>query len=99
YQCGESHDAKRIRISICPVLHRHDSGRRMESWTSLQTRYLGGANRPRLQSLLSLLSVYSVGADIGVPFLANDGGATYDNRFISVVTIEHRKIVQWRDYM
>ena len=26
------------------------SGRRMESWTSLQTRYLGGANRPRLQS-------------------------------------------------
>ena len=26
-------------------------------------------------------------------------GANYDNRFISVVTIEHRKIVQWRDYM
>src|SRR5271166_4077354 len=26
-------------------------------------------------------------------------GAVYDNRFISVVTIEHRKIVQWRDYM
>jgi ketosteroid isomerase-like protein len=26
-------------------------------------------------------------------------GATYDNRFISVVTIEGRKIVQWRDYM
>jgi len=25
--------------------------------------------------------------------------ASYDNRFISVVTIEHRKIVQWRDYM
>jgi len=50
YQCGESHDAKRIRISICPVLYRHDSGRRMESWTSLQTRYLGGAHRPRLQS-------------------------------------------------
>src|ERR1700688_2560601 len=49
-EAGESHDAKRIRISICPVLHRHDSGRRMESWTSLQTRYLGGANRTRLQS-------------------------------------------------
>src|SRR5258708_34166115 len=31
----------------------------MESWTSLQTRYLGGANRPRLQSRVSLLSVYS----------------------------------------
>jgi ketosteroid isomerase-like protein len=26
-------------------------------------------------------------------------GATYDNRLISVVTIEGRKIVYWRDYM
>jgi ketosteroid isomerase-like protein len=26
-------------------------------------------------------------------------GAAYDNRFISVVTIENRKIVRWRDYM
>src|ERR1700730_1602526 len=26
-------------------------------------------------------------------------GAAYDNRFISVITIEKRKIVQWRDYM
>jgi uncharacterized protein len=26
-------------------------------------------------------------------------GAAYDNRFISVVTIEDRKIVHWRDYM
>jgi uncharacterized protein len=26
-------------------------------------------------------------------------GASYDNRFISVVTIEDRKIVRWRDYM
>jgi ketosteroid isomerase-like protein len=26
-------------------------------------------------------------------------GASYDNRFISVVTIEERKIVRWRDYM
>ena len=26
-------------------------------------------------------------------------GARYDNRLISVVTIENRKIVQWRDYM
>lgn len=25
--------------------------------------------------------------------------ARYDNRFISVVTIENRKIVHWRDYM
>ena len=26
-------------------------------------------------------------------------GADYDNRFISVVTIENSKIVHWRDYM
>jgi ketosteroid isomerase-like protein len=26
-------------------------------------------------------------------------GAAYDNRFISVVTIENRKIIHWRDYM
>jgi uncharacterized protein len=26
-------------------------------------------------------------------------GAPYDNRFISVVTIENRKIIHWRDYM
>src|SRR5882762_7303462 len=26
-------------------------------------------------------------------------GSSYDNQFISVVTIEGRKIVQWRDYM
>jgi len=26
-------------------------------------------------------------------------GASYDNRFISVVTIGNRKIVRWRDYM
>jgi ketosteroid isomerase-like protein len=26
-------------------------------------------------------------------------GSPYDNRFISVVTIEDRKIVHWRDYM
>jgi uncharacterized protein len=26
-------------------------------------------------------------------------GVSYDNRFISVITIENRKIVHWRDYM
>ena len=26
-------------------------------------------------------------------------GAAYDNRLISVVTIENRKITHWRDYM
>jgi uncharacterized protein len=26
-------------------------------------------------------------------------GAPYDNRFISVITIENRRVVHWRDYM
>ena len=26
-------------------------------------------------------------------------GAAYDNRFVSVITIENRKIIHWRDYM
>ena len=26
-------------------------------------------------------------------------GAPYDNRFISVITIDNRKIIHWRDYM
>lgn len=26
-------------------------------------------------------------------------GASYDNRFVSIATIENRKIVRWRDYM
>jgi len=26
-------------------------------------------------------------------------GMSYDNRFVSIVTIENRKIVRWRDYM
>ena len=26
-------------------------------------------------------------------------GANYDNRFVSIVFIEKRKIVRWRDYM
>ena len=26
-------------------------------------------------------------------------GGPYDNRFISVITIENRKIIHWRDYM
>jgi ketosteroid isomerase-like protein len=29
--------------------------------------------------------------------LANN--AVYDNRFVSIATIEDRKIVRWRDYM
>jgi ketosteroid isomerase-like protein len=30
--------------------------------------------------------------------IVSTGGA-YDNRFVSVITIENRKIIRWRDYM
>ena len=26
-------------------------------------------------------------------------GAAYENRFVSIVTVENRQIVHWRDYM
>jgi ketosteroid isomerase-like protein len=26
-------------------------------------------------------------------------GAAYENRFVSILTVENRKIVRWRDYM
>jgi uncharacterized protein len=34
-----------------------------------------------------------------VPGKALSTGTPYDNRFVSVITIENRKIVHWRDYM
>jgi ketosteroid isomerase-like protein len=44
--------------------------------------------------------------DSGVVILEYDvhgkilsSGAPYENRFISVITIENRKIIHWRDYM
>ena len=30
---------------------------------------------------------------------ASAAGHAYDNRFVSVVEIKHRKITRWRDYM
>jgi hypothetical protein len=39
----------------------------------------------------------TIQSSIGLPEFPVD--AFYDNRFISVVTIENRKIVRWRDYM
>jgi uncharacterized protein len=42
-------------------------------------------------------SVLTIEYEVHGKVLAN--GATYDNRFVSVATIENRKIVRWRDYM
>ena len=54
-----SYDPEEIRSSIWSVLSRRNYGRRLESGTGLQTRDSGGANRTRLQSRLSLSSLYS----------------------------------------
>jgi ketosteroid isomerase-like protein len=42
-------------------------------------------------------SVVIVEYEVHGRILAN--GKSYDNRFVSIVTIENRKIVHWRDYM
>ena len=28
-----------------------------------------------------------------------DTGRAYDNRFVSVITVKHRKVTHWRDYL
>jgi ketosteroid isomerase-like protein len=53
----------------------------------------GGLVVHRLQDRRIVILEYEVhGKIVGT-------GARYDNRFISVVTVENRKIVHWRDYM
>jgi len=66
--------------------------------------YSGYGNNIRLHSSDALVvhpsrdgRVVVLEYEVHGQILAN--GNSYDNRFISVVTIENRKIVQWRDYM
>ena len=53
----------------------------------------GGEEQGLLGSRHFVRSEYEVHGEV----LAN--GATYDNRLVSIATIENRKIVRWRDYM
>jgi hypothetical protein len=51
------------------------------------------AEDARFESLYVVILEYAVHGKIVAT------GVPYDNRLISVVTIENRKIVHWRDYM
>ena len=71
---------------------------------NLIARFSGYGKTIKLHSGDALLVHHS--RDSGVVILEYEvhgtilsSGAPYDNRFISVITIEKRKIVHWRDYM
>ena len=70
----------------------------------LMALYSGYGNNIRLHSSDGLVvhpsrdgRVVVLEYEVHGQILAN--GNSYDNRFISVVRIENRKIVRWRDYM
>jgi len=72
--------------------------------SDLMAQFSGYGNNIRLQSGDGLVVHHS--QDSRVVILEYDvrgkilsTGVSYDNRFISVITIENRKIVHWRDYM
>ena len=78
--------------------------RRIDGREALMTLYAGYGKNILLQCADGLVVHRS--QDPGVAILEYEvhgkimrTGASYDNRFISVVTIRQRKIVHWRDYM
>ena len=71
---------------------------------ALMTLYAGYGNNIVLQGADALITHRSQDPRIVILEYEVHGkivrtGASYDNRFISVVTIEDRKIVRWRDSM
>jgi uncharacterized protein len=77
---------------------------KLDSREALMALYEGYGDNILLHGADALI-VHQSG-DAGVVILEYDvhgkiirTGAPYDNRFISVITIGNRKIVQWRDYM
>src|SRR5580698_1157225 len=71
---------------------------------ALMMLYAGYGNNIVLHSAGALIVHRTQGARVVILEYEVHGktvrtGASYDNRFISVVTIEDRKIVLWRDYM
>ncbi len=70
----------------------------------LMARFAGYSNNIRLQAADRLIThrmddgrVVVIEYEVHGTILAT--GAKYDNRFASIITIENRKIVHWRDYM
>jgi ketosteroid isomerase-like protein len=60
---------------------------------SIRLHSAGGLVVHRVQDKRTVILEYEVHGKV------LSTGVSYDNRFISVVTIENRKIVRWRDYM
>jgi len=77
---------------------------RLTSRKALMSLYAGYGNNIILHGADALVAHRSQDARVTILEYEVHGkvvrtGASYDNRFISVVTIEDRKVVQWRDYM
>lgn len=77
---------------------------RLNSREALMSLYAGYGNNIILHGADALVVHRSQDARVTILEYEVHGkvvrsGASYDNRFISVVTVEDRKIVQWRDYM
>ena len=77
---------------------------RLDSREELMTLYVGYGDNIVLHGADALITHRSQDPRVVIIEYEVHGkivrsGASYDNRFISVVTIEDRKIVQWRDYM
>jgi uncharacterized protein len=78
--------------------------RRLDSRKALMALYAGYGNNILLHGADALVVHRSQDPRVVILEYEVHGkvirtGASYDNRFISVVTIEDRKIVHWRDYM
>ena len=78
--------------------------RKLEGREALKTLYAGYGDNIVLHGADALITNRSQDPRVVIIEYEVHGkivrtGAAYDNRFISVVTIEDRKIVQWRDYM
>ena len=77
---------------------------RLDSRKALMTLYAGYGNNIVLHCRMRLITHRSQDPRVVIIEYEVHGkivrtGASYHNRFISVVTIEDRKIVHWRDYM
>jgi uncharacterized protein len=77
---------------------------RVEGREALMTLYAGYGNNIVLHGAGALIAHRTQDPRIVILEYEVHGktvrrGASYDNRFVSVVTIERGKIAQWRDYM
>jgi uncharacterized protein len=77
---------------------------KLDGREALMALYAGYGNNILLHSADALIVHHSKDARVVILEYDVHGkiirtGASYDNRFISVVTVGKRKIVHWRDYM